>query len=98
MISEALTMTLADMVFIDSINASGETYDFSKRRIFPLVGLGAILARARCCPSHPLADVPRPLHFSQRTLESVSGRMQRAHHVHQNLQKSSTAAAAAAAP
>lgn len=36
MISEAVTLVLADMLFIDSLRKSGLEYDFSKRKIQPL--------------------------------------------------------------
>ena len=36
MISEATTMTLADMLLVDGLSKSGVEYDFSKRRIYPL--------------------------------------------------------------
>ena len=36
MISEATTMALADMLLIDALAKSGVTYDFDKRRIYPL--------------------------------------------------------------
>lgn len=36
MISEAVTMVMADMAFVDSLNRSGLAYDYSKRRIYPL--------------------------------------------------------------
>jgi hypothetical protein len=36
MISEATTMALADMLFVDALQKSGVEYDFDKRRIFPL--------------------------------------------------------------
>lgn len=41
MISEATTMSLADMLFVHALKTSGIDYDFSKRRIYPLfVALG----------------------------------------------------------
>lgn len=36
MASEATTMALADMLFVDALNKSGVDYDFSTRRIYPL--------------------------------------------------------------
>lgn len=36
MMSEAITMVLADMVFIDGLKKDGIDYDFSKRKIYPL--------------------------------------------------------------
>lgn len=36
MISEATTMSLADMLFVHALKTSGIEYDFSKRRIYPL--------------------------------------------------------------
>ena len=36
MISEAVTLVLADMLFIETLNKSGLDYDFSKRQIHPL--------------------------------------------------------------
>jgi adenylate kinase len=36
MISEATTMTMADMLFVHALKTSGVEYDFSKRRIYPL--------------------------------------------------------------
>ena len=36
MMSEAFTLVLADMYFIDGLTRSGIDYDFSKRRIYPL--------------------------------------------------------------
>jgi adenylate kinase family enzyme len=36
MMSEALTMTIADMAFIDTLMKTGINYDYSKRRIYPL--------------------------------------------------------------
>lgn len=36
MISEAITMVYADMLFIDCLVKSGVDYDFSKRKIYPL--------------------------------------------------------------
>ncbi len=36
MISEAATLVLADMLFVDTLAKSGIDYDFSKRRIYPL--------------------------------------------------------------
>eukprot|EP01119_Soliformovum_irregulare_P018038 TRINITY_DN5466_c0_g1_i2.p1 TRINITY_DN5466_c0_g1~~TRINITY_DN5466_c0_g1_i2.p1 ORF type:complete len:1067 (+),score=393.58 TRINITY_DN5466_c0_g1_i2:284-3484(+) len=36
MISEATTMTLADMLFVDSLAKTGVEYDFSARKIYPL--------------------------------------------------------------
>ena len=37
MLSEAVTMTMADAIFVDSLQRSGIEYDYEKRRIFPLV-------------------------------------------------------------
>lgn len=36
MLSEALTLVLADMLFVDSLARAGITYDYSKRKIYPL--------------------------------------------------------------
>lgn len=36
MLSEAFTMVLADMAFVDAVRASGYDYDYTKRRIWPL--------------------------------------------------------------
>ena len=36
MMSEAMTMVLADMLFVDAVARSGFEYDFSKRHIYPL--------------------------------------------------------------
>jgi len=36
MLSEAFTIVLADMIFVDELNKSGEKYDFNKRKIYPL--------------------------------------------------------------
>ncbi len=36
MLSEAFTLVLADMIFINELVKSGITYDFEKRRIYPL--------------------------------------------------------------
>lgn len=36
MLSEAITLVLADMVFVDSLVRSGVAYDWTKRRIYPL--------------------------------------------------------------
>jgi hypothetical protein len=36
MISEAVTMVIADMMFIDSLKRSGVQYDFDARKIYPL--------------------------------------------------------------
>jgi adenylate kinase len=36
MMSEAVTLVLADMLFVDTLRASGIAYDWSKRRIYPL--------------------------------------------------------------
>ena len=36
MASEATTVTLADMLFVDSLQKSGVEYDFATRRIYPL--------------------------------------------------------------
>jgi hypothetical protein len=36
MASEATTMALADMLFVDSLNKTGVQYDFNARRIYPL--------------------------------------------------------------
>lgn len=36
MMSEAFTMALTDMIFIDALRASGVQYDFCKRKIYPL--------------------------------------------------------------
>jgi hypothetical protein len=36
MISEATTMTMADMLFVHALKTSGIEYDFTKRRIYPL--------------------------------------------------------------
>jgi len=36
MLSEAITMVLADMVFVDGLKKDGIEYDFSKRNIYPL--------------------------------------------------------------
>ncbi len=36
MMSEAITLVLADMLFVDTLSRSGIEYDFSKRRIYPL--------------------------------------------------------------
>lgn len=36
MMSEAFTMALTDMIFIDALSNSGVQYDFSKRKIYPL--------------------------------------------------------------
>lgn len=36
MISEAITLVLADMLFVDTLAQSGIDYDFTKRRIYPL--------------------------------------------------------------
>lgn len=47
---EALTLVLADMVFVDNMNRSGVEYDFSKRLIYPLyrnMDVGGSLADLR---------------------------------------------------
>lgn len=36
MMSEAITLVLADMVFVDALNREGLTYDWSKRKVYPL--------------------------------------------------------------
>lgn len=36
MMSEAFTLVLADMIFVDSLSRSGFEYDYSKRKIYPL--------------------------------------------------------------
>jgi hypothetical protein len=36
MMSEAFTLVLADMIFVDSLEKSGFEYDYSKRKIYPL--------------------------------------------------------------
>jgi adenylate kinase len=36
MMSEAVTLVLADMLFVDTLRTSGIEYDWSKRRIYPL--------------------------------------------------------------
>src|SRR5262249_16236090 len=36
MMSEAITLVLADMLFVDSLASSGHEYDWGKRRIYPL--------------------------------------------------------------
>ncbi|WP_419420744.1 hypothetical protein ACNVED_05465 [Legionella sp. D16C41] len=36
MMSEAFTLVLADMMFVDSLKKSGFEYDYSKRKIYPL--------------------------------------------------------------
>lgn len=36
MMSEAFTLVLADMVFVDSLKKSGFDYDYTKRKIYPL--------------------------------------------------------------
>jgi len=36
MMSEAFTLVLADMVFVDSLKQSGFDYDYAKRRIYPV--------------------------------------------------------------
>jgi hypothetical protein len=44
MISEASSMVLADMLFVDEVRASGVAYDFTRRRIAPL--FDAVRARS----------------------------------------------------
>src|SRR5690606_33898717 len=44
MMSEAFTLVLADMVFVDALRAAGLEYDWARRRIHPLfasLGVGA---------------------------------------------------------
>lgn len=36
MASEAMTMTIADMLFVDTLNKSNIVYDYSQRKIYPL--------------------------------------------------------------
>lgn len=36
MISEAVTMMMADVMFIDTLKRSGVEYDFNSRKIYPL--------------------------------------------------------------
>jgi hypothetical protein len=36
MLSEAITLVIADMVFVDSLAQSGVEYDYTKRKIYPL--------------------------------------------------------------
>lgn len=36
MISEAVTLVLADMLFVDTLKRSGHEYDFAKRKIYPI--------------------------------------------------------------
>lgn len=54
MLSEAFTLVLADMVFVDALRASGLEYDLTRRRIHPL------FASLRLDPAGDPADL-RPL-------------------------------------
>ncbi len=51
MCSEAVTMTLADGVFVDSIRRTPATsgYDFSTRKIAPLIGTAPASSESVCC-------------------------------------------------
>ncbi|HEY8375609.1 MAG TPA: hypothetical protein VIK91_03930 [Nannocystis sp.] len=42
MISEAITLVLADMVFVDTLRRSGVDYDWARRRAYPLFAATAI--------------------------------------------------------
>lgn len=43
MLSEAMTMVMADMVYVDTLAQAGMEYDYAKRRIYPMYRLDASL-------------------------------------------------------